>query len=50
MLCQLYMLTKEIWEAVIANLSRPDSAYKILVTSPKVLMSSTGGNFVPVGK
>ena len=33
------MLTKESREAVMANLSRPDSEYKVLLTSPEVLMS-----------
>lgn len=33
------MLTKENGKTVIANLSRPDSEYKILLTSPEVLMS-----------
>ena len=33
------MLTKENCETVIANLSRPDSEYKILLTSPEVFMS-----------
>ena len=33
------MPTKENHEAVIANLSRPNSEYKILLTSPEVLMS-----------
>ena len=32
------MLTKESYESVIANLSRPDCEYKILLTSPEVLL------------
>jgi ATP-dependent DNA helicase RecQ len=35
------MLTRESREAVVANLSRPDSEYKILLTSPEVVLSST---------
>ena len=35
------MLTKESYEPVIANLSRPDCEYKILLTSPEVLLSSS---------
>ena len=35
------MLTKESYESVIANLSRPGCEYKILLTSPEVLLSSS---------
>ena len=35
------MLTKESYESVIANLSRPDCENKILLTSPEVLLSSS---------
>ena len=35
------MLTKESYKSVIANLSRPDCEYKILLTSPEVLLSSS---------
>ena len=35
------MLTKDSCEEVIVNLSRPDSEYKVLLTSPEVLMSPT---------
>ncbi len=35
------MLTKESREEVIANLSRPDSEYKVLLTSPEVLLNPT---------
>ena len=34
-----YVLTKENHKAVIANLSGPDSKYKILLTHPEVLIS-----------
>ena len=35
------MLTKEGYESVIANLSRPDCEYKILLTSPEVILGSS---------
>ena len=35
------MLTKESYESVITNLSRPDCEYKILLTSPEILLSSS---------
>ena len=33
------MLTKDSHEAVIANLSRPDCEYKVLLVSPEVVLS-----------
>mgnify|MGYP002804405791 FL=1 len=35
------MLTKEKYESVIANLSRLDCEYKILLTSPEVILGSS---------
>ena len=35
------MLTKDSREAVIANLSRPDCEYKVLLVSPEVLLSAS---------
>ena len=35
------MLTKDSCEAVIANLSRPDCEYKVLLVSPEVVLSAS---------